>query len=271
MRKRIMHTFSDELLRRLASADEVVAFTGAGISAESGVPTFRGNDGIWTKFKPEELASVDAFMRNPALVWEWYSQRKKIIGSVHPNAGHIALAQLEHWIGTVTIVTQNIDNLHRRAGSTTVFELHGNIERNYCAKCGAPYQDAEVPTQNAIPLCTRAIVRGGLSRECGGLIRPDVVWFGELLPEDQWNGAVRAIERADIFFSIGTSGVVYPAASLPGLAKRSGAYVVEINSEHTPLTSTVDEFLAGPAGIILPQLVERLKGERAGQSAPKEG
>lgn len=259
--------FSEQLIRRLASADEVVAFTGAGMSAESGVPTFRGNEGIWTKFKPEELANINAFMRNPALVWAWYTQRKQIIGSVRPNAGHAALVQLEQYVRRVTIVTQNIDNLHRRAGSTTVYELHGNIERNYCTKCGTPYNDAEVSTQDGIPLCTRTLSRGGLSRACGGLIRPDVVWFGELLPEEQWNGALRAIERADLFFSVGTSGVVYPAASLPALAKEAGAYLVEVNPEHTPLTPMADEFLMGPAGTVVPQLVQRLRQYRAEQSA----
>ncbi len=237
----------DDLVETLAAAREVVAFTGAGVSAESGVPTFRGPDGIWSKFKPEELASMEAFMRNPALVWEWYAHRRSIITGVSPNPGHIALATMESLIPRLTIVTQNIDNLHRRAGSSHIYELHGNIERSYCMHCGKPYPDVTVPERGSVPRCA-----------CGGTIRPDVVWFGEMLPEDQWEGAVAATTTADIFFSIGTSAVVYPAASLPSLAARSGARVVEINPDPTPLTDRVDWFLQGPSGTILPELYRRL-------------
>jgi NAD-dependent deacetylase len=146
------------------------------------------------------------------------------------------------------VITQNIDNLHRRAGSKTVYELHGNIERNYCMKCGTNYTNEEVLNQAGVPHCAK----------CGGLIRPDVVWFGEMLPDDEWENAVRAAASADVFFSIGTSGVVYPAASIPLMAKQQGAFVVEINPEPTPLTDRVDEFLVGPSGIILPALHKRL-------------
>lgn len=240
--------FSDTLLAKLASACDVVAFTGAGISAESGVPTFRGNDGIWTKFKPEELANLNAFMRNPELVWEWYSARKKVIAEVQPNAGHYALAEMERIFSSFAVITQNIDNLHRRAGSKNVFELHGNIERNYCMRCGRQFTDEQVLNGTAVPTCP-----------CGGVIRPDVVWFGELLPEDEWRGAEKACQRADVLLSIGTSGVVYPAAALPLEAKRSGAYIVEINPEPTPLTEYADEFLQGKAGEILPRILDHLK------------
>ncbi len=244
-----MTQLSGELISCLARARNVVAFTGAGISAESGVPTFRGNDGIWGKFKPEELANINAFMRNPELVWEWYKARKKIIAEVQPNPGHLALARMEQLFDSIIVVTQNIDNLHRRAGSTNVCELHGNIERNYCMKCGTVYSNAQVFEQVGVPLC---IVPG-----CTGTIRPDVVWFGEILPEDEWNSAIRAATDADLFLSIGTSGVVYPAASIPMAAKQQGAFIVEINPEPTPLTPKADEFLQGSAGEILPILAEQ--------------
>lgn len=240
--------FSERLLSRLAAADAVVAFTGAGVSAESGVPTFRGTDGIWTKFKPGELANVDAFMRNPELVWEWYAARKKIIAAITPNAGHCALVQMEQMFSSFAVITQNIDNLHRRAGSSRVYELHGNIERNYCMKCGMNYSNADTSSMRGLPVCSH----------CGGLVRPDVVWFGELLPEEEWNHSVRAVESADVMLSIGTSGVVYPAAGLPILAKHSGAYLVEINPERTLLTEHVDEFLKGPSAVILPLLLKEL-------------
>lgn len=240
--------FSGLLLGKLACAERVVALTGAGVSAESGVPTFRGEDGIWKKFRPEELANFDAFVRNPGLVWEWYRHRKQIIGTIQPNAGHYALAELEKRFGRFTLVTQNIDNLHRRAGSTTVHELHGNIERNYCISCGRRFTNEEILWKEGVPRCDA----------CNGLIRPDVVWFGELLPEDQWAAAEAAAREAEIFFSIGTSAIVYPAASLPVIARRSGAYLVEINPEPTPLTDAADEFLAGKSGEILPELVRAL-------------
>ncbi len=232
-------------------ATEIVAFTGAGMSAESGVPTFRSNDGLWTKFKPEELASMPAFMKNPKLVWEWYEQRKKIIGAVKPNPGHYALAEMERDFRLYTVITQNIDNLHRRAGSSRVCELHGNIERNYCMHCGAQYGNDGVSTVDGIPRC----VRNG----CRGMVRPDVVWFGELLPEDEWNAAVKAAERADVLLSIGTSGVVFPAASIPEIARKHGAFLVEINPEATCLSQSADVFLQGPSGEILPRLLEGMR------------
>ncbi len=246
--------FSARLQKVLARADRVVAFTGAGISAESGVPTFRGEDGIWKKMRPEELASMSGFLANPQLVWEWYQHRRTIMHSVHPNAGHRALVEMEQVFGRVTVVTQNIDNLHHRAGSSRVIELHGNIERNYCSKCGAKYGEPGSPLPETLPACTR----------CGGLVRPDVVWFGEMLPEDAWEDAARECESADLLLSIGTSGVVYPAASLPLSAARAGGFVVEVNPEPTPLTPSADEFLPGPAGSVLPLLVDRARALRKG-------
>ncbi len=247
--------FSPAVLERLGNAQRVTAFTGAGISAESGVPTFRGTDGIWSKFRPEELANMNAFMRNPELVWEWYAHRKRVIAEVQPNAGHHALVRLEQLVPQFALITQNIDNLHRRAGSVTVYELHGNIERNYCMACGRTMSNEEVLATPGVPHCS----------SCGGMVRPDVVWFGEMLPEDEWEKSVRAAESSDFFLSIGTSAVVYPAASLPLLARDQGACLVEVNPERTPMTDNVDEFLQGQAGTILPALVRALEGIRAGR------
>ena len=232
----------EELRNALRGASMVTAFTGAGISAESGVPTFRSAGGLWKKMKPEELASMDGFLRNPALVWEWYAERKRIIADVLPNPGHLALAHMQDLFPRFAVVTQNIDNLHHRAGSRVVHELHGNIERNYCMDCGHTYTNEAVLAMAGVPACT----------SCSGRIRPDVVWFGEALPEEEWEAAVHAAEYADVFFSIGTSAVVYPAASLPVMARRAGALLVEVNPEPTPLTPDVDVFLQGTAGSIMP-------------------
>ena len=250
-----MVKISPRLISKLKNTMSVVIFTGAGMSAESGVPTFRGEDGIWKKFKPEELANFDAFMRNPELVWEWYKHRKQIIANIQPNAGHCALVEMERHHQHFSIITQNIDNLHRRAGSTAIHELHGNIERNYCIGCGKYFTNDEIIKQEGAPHCSA----------CNGLIRPDVVWFGELLPVDEWNASVTAAKRAEIFFSVGTSSVVYPAASLPAIAKQGGAHVVEINIELTEFSSRLDEVLLGKSGEILPHLLEICY-----QSTPKE-
>ena len=235
---------SDRLIAKLREAASVAVFTGAGMSAESGVPTFRGNDGLWKKFKPEELANFDAFMRNPELVWEWYKQRKRLIASIQPNPGHYALADMQQFHRRFSIITQNIDNLHQRAGSKLVHELHGNIESNYCLECGRSVANEEILRQEEVPRCTF----------CNGLIRPDVVWFGELLPADAWNTSVTDAERAEVFISVGTSGEVYPAAALPSIAKQSGAYVVEVNIEPTALGEKADEVIIGKSGDILPRL-----------------
>jgi NAD-dependent protein deacetylase/lipoamidase len=249
--------FSPDLVSAFSSAQSVVAFTGAGVSAESGVPTFRGDEGIWKKFNAEELASMTAFMKNPELVWQWYAHRKKIISDTQPNPGHYALAKMEMLFTSFAVITQNIDNLHFRAGSKTVHELHGNIERSYCVKCGTPFGGHDIPTSAGAALCPK----------CDGLIRPDVVWFGELLPEEEWSKAVRAAESADVFLSIGTSGVVYPAASIPSIARRNGAFVVEINPEPTPLTDHVDAFIKGQSGLVLPALYDLLVSQRQFQNS----
>lgn len=237
--------FKKEFAEKLKSAKKLVFFTGAGISAESGIATFRGADGIWNKMKPEELASFDAFMRNPELVWEWYQHRRDIIHEVEPNAAHKAIAELEKFYD-VSVVTQNIDNLHRRAGSKKIFELHGNIERNYCVDCKTFYNNIEIESAKSVQYC----------KMCGGLIRPDVVWFGEMLPEDQFAGGEKAAEWSDICFVVGTSAVVYPAAYIPISAKRAGAYLVEINIEPTELSNHADYSIFGKAGEILPQILD---------------
>ncbi|MEX2088256.1 MAG: NAD-dependent deacylase [Bacteroidota bacterium] len=240
--------FSKKLIANLGSARSVCVLTGAGVSAESGVPTFRGDDGLWKKFKPEELANFDSFIRNPDLVWEWYSYRKKVMKEVSPNPAHTALVELQKLVPGFTLVTQNVDNLHIRAGSTGVLELHGNIERSYCIDCREREDDVSLDASGKVPRC----------RRCGGLIRPDVVWFGEFLPPDTFARAEWAAGHCDVFISVGTSAVVYPAASLPLAALNTGAYVVEINQEYTDLSSRVHETILGKAGVILPAIVQAL-------------
>lgn len=242
--------FSNTLIEKLESVNSVAVLTGAGESAESGVPTFRGKDGLWKKFKPEELANFNAFIKNPDLVWEWYSYRKKLIREVNPNPGHYALVKLERHFTDFSLITQNVDNLHRLAGSKNIYELHGNIMRNRCVDCNRYFKDIEINFEesgNKVPRCL-----------CGGIIRPDVVWFGEALPEKEFSLSIEATLRSEVFFSVGTSAQVHPAASLPIEAKRAGAYVVEINIESTVISHLVDESIAGKSGEVLPKLVERL-------------
>ena len=237
--------FSEDLEKRARAARRIAVLTGAGISAESGVPTFRGDDGLWKKFRPEQLANVDAFLRDPALVWEWYRYRRKLIGAVSPNPGHDALARWEKAVERFTLVTQNVDGLHRRAGSRNVIELHGNILENRCLECGELADvDAREESEGVLPRC-----------RCGGPLRPGVVWFGESLPEGAFEAAVSAAEDCELFLSIGTSGAVYPAAALPGIARRAGAYVVEVNPERTEISGGMHETLLGKSGEILPPLV----------------
>jgi len=238
---------NEELINALKETESLVFFTGAGISSESGIPTFRGKEGLWNKFKPEELASFDAFIKNPALVWEWYNYRKKIVKEAQPNPAHLTIAEMQNHFKDITVVTQNVDNLHRRAGSKKIYELHGNIERNFCIDC-KKFQKEELDFSEGVPKC-----------ECGGLIRPDVVWFGEYLPEDQFLGGEKAAINSDIFFVIGTSGIVYPAAGLIYTAKTSGATIVEINIEETALSSIVNYSYFGKAGEILPLIFKEYK------------
>lgn len=240
--------FSRTLLQRLANARGVVCFTGAGVSAESGVATFRAADGLWSKFKPEELANVEAFLANPQMVWEWYQSRRQVVLEAKPNPGHYAIAELESLIPAVTVVTQNIDGLHAEAGSSEVIELHGNIRKNFCQQCSKRYDDEELLVEKEVQRC-----------ECGGNIRPDVVWFGEMLPAGAMERAERQAAQANVLFSIGTSAIVYPAAGIPMVALQSGAYIVEINPEPTPLTPYVHESIREASGTVMPELVRRLR------------
>ena len=239
--------FSNELLERLNTARVVSVLTGAGISAESGVPTFRDPGGIWEKFRPEQLANIEAFMADPDIVWSWYQHRRKTMRDVKPNPGHTALAEMENLFEEFNLITQNIDNLHARAGSKNVTELHGNIERNYCLKCKKFYNEIDLK-QKTVLKC-----------ECGGLIRPDVVWFGEMLPYNALRFAEDCAMRTNVFFTIGTSAEVYPAALLPLMAGKSGAYVVEVNTKPTAISSEVDEVLLGKSGEVLSKLVDVVK------------
>lgn len=236
-----------DLAARLASAREVAALTGAGISAESGIPTFRDPGGIWQKFKPEELANVHAFLDDPELVQQWYRHRREVAERTTPNPGHLALARLEELVDSFSLITQNVDNLHQRAGSKNVVELHGNITRNYCIDCLTP-SDAPADDQ---PVAT--------CPECGGLIRPDIVWFGEMLPPDAYLQAESSARSCDVFLSIGTSAAVYPAAGLPLLAREEGAYVAEINLEPSSISDYVNVSIIGRAGEIIPQLIDALE------------
>jgi NAD-dependent deacetylase len=192
----------------------------------------------------QELASFDGFMKNPNLVWEWYQYRRKIVRETEPNAGHKTIAEFEKHFNQVTVVTQNVDNLHKRAGSTNILELHGNIERNFCLKCKTFYDVEKFIDSNEVPICEK----------CGGMIRPDVVWFGEMLPKGIFEDAERIAKNADICFIVGTSAVVYPAAYIPLSAKEAGATLVEINIELTNISDQVDFSIIGKSGEVLPKI-----------------
>ena len=237
--------FPNSLIESLRAAKKIVALTGAGISAESGLATFRdAQTGLWSRFKPEELATAEAFQRDPKFVQDWYAWRRENALKAEPNAGHLALAAMEKRAPEFLLVTQNVDGLHARAGSKRIVELHGNIHRFRCFDndCASDNFDVE----------------NGRCRSCGSNLRPDVVWFGEMLPPDAIEVATDAAENCDVFFSIGTSSVVYPAADLWRRAKDHGAIIIEINKDPTPLTSLADYSFLGKAGEILPQLVQQI-------------
>lgn len=231
----------------IAAAQRVAALTGAGISAESGIPTFRSPGGLWRNFRAEDLATPQAFARDPKTVWEWYDWRRGLIAEAKPNLGHYALAQLEQRLGDrFTLITQNVDGLHNRAGSQRVLKLHGDIWWTMCIACRAVRSDFRVPLPELPPRC----------ESCGGMLRPGVVWFGEPLPGATWDQAEDAVRRRELLIVAGTSAVVYPAASLAPLAQSHGARVIEINTEETPLSGSADLCLRGPSGEILPQIIE---------------
>jgi NAD-dependent deacetylase len=232
----------------LKQARHVCVLTGAGISAESGIPTFRDAlTGLWSKFSPEELATPEAFERDPELVWQWYEWRRELVRRAEPNAGHLALAELARRVPRVTLVTQNVDGLHQRAGSPGVLEYHGNILRDRC-------------TLEQIVAERSEDARAGLPRcaSCGGLLRPDVVWFGEAIPRQPMLLAAAAAADCDAFLSIGTSSLVYPAAGLAEVALQRGVPVIEVNPNETDLTTQADIALRGPAGQVLPTLLRAL-------------
>lgn len=238
-------TIGTALVELVRNARRVVALTGAGISAESGVPTFRdAQQGLWAQYDPMELATPEGFARDPQRVWQWYAMRREKIAMVQPNAGHRALAEWARLRPDLLVVTQNVDGLHQRAGSEHVIELHGNIMRTKCSAEGLVVDRWE-ERPGEVPRCG----------QCAALLRPDVVWFGEVLPFTALAAAEEAIDYADLVLSIGTSSLVQPAASLPYQALRAGVPVVEVNPEETPLTADASFNLRGSAGEILPQLV----------------
>ena len=234
----------DDARGRLSQATRVLALTGAGVSAESGVPTFRGEGGLWGQFRAEELATPEGFARDPRLVWEWYAWRRERLLSVEPNAAHRALAAFEERVPGFLLVTQNVDGLHAAAGSRRTVELHGNIWRSRCTACGARKEDDRCPLQELPPRCP-----------CRGTLRPDVVFFGECLPEEAVRQALLASREAEVVLVIGTSSLVYPAAALPQFARSAGAFVIEVNPEETPVTPLASLSLRAKAAEILPRLL----------------
>lgn len=244
----MIEQFPADLIACLRAARRVAVLTGAGISAESGVPTFReAQTGLWARFRAEDLATPEAFQRNPRLVWEWYTWRRNLVSTAQPNPGHLALVEMEKQVPVFTLITQNVDGLHQRAGSGMRFpvvELHGNIQRTKCWQENLPVDNWQ-ETDELPPRCPR----------CGGLLRPDVVWFGESLSQDMLQIATESARGCDVFMSIGTSGLVEPAASLPHLALQSGRCVIEVNPNPTPLSNRANFVLSGPSGKVLPALV----------------
>ena len=228
----------------LPGARSIAVLTGAGISAESGVPTFRGPGGLWRDFRPEDLATPEAFARDPRLVWEWYDWRRQKISAAKPNLGHYALVTLEKRSPDFALITQNVDGLHPLAGSRNLLEIHGNLWRTRCLSCREVRENREPQLARLPPRCP-----------CEGLLRPDVVWFGEPLPYDLLKRAIRAVEACDLMLVVGTSGLVQPAASMADSALDRGVPVVEINLDPTPLSDRATYVLHGKAGEILPKLI----------------
>lgn len=241
---------TEELVTRLRGARTLVVVTGAGVSASSGVPTFRGDDGLWRKYRAEDLATPEAFARDPKLVWEWYDWRRNVISRCRPNAAHDVLARWSTRPG-FSLITQNVDGLHERAGTANVIRFHGSIWELRCAAdCGAPaWEERTTPLPALPPTCPA----------CGGLARPGVVWFGESIDPDVLQRSSEAASHADVFLSVGTSSLVYPAAGLLHLARRGGAFAAEVNPGATGASGDVDLAIAAPAEDALPMLDVRMR------------
>jgi len=241
----------DRCIGVLADSRSVVVSTGAGMSKESGIPTFRdAPSALWANYDPQKLATPEGFRADPPLVWRWYAERREMIGQTKPHAGHRAIADMEALFDDFIVLTQNIDNLHRRAGSQRIVEVHGNIFRYKCFDQNHPIDPLPEGDEEP-PRC-----------ECGSLIRPDVVWFGEMLPEDAVNRSFEVLANCDTILVVGTSGMVYPAAGFPSYAKGFGATVIEVNPEETPITADADIFVQGLAGEVLPEILNALKRVR---------
>jgi NAD-dependent deacetylase len=236
------------LVERIGRASRLVVLTGSGVSQESGVPTFRGEEGLWKRHRPEELATRQAFESDPRLVWDWYDYRRQIVAEARPNRAHEAIARLESSFPDFRLITQNTDGLHDRAGSSAPTELHGNIWRARCTRERTVFDLLESPLSEIPPLCEK----------CGSFLRPDVVWYGEPLPMKAYEDSHTAASRCDAMLVIGTSAFVHPAASLPLVAKHNGALVVEVNTSYTPISALVDATLLGRAGDVMPELEEML-------------
>ncbi|QID19613.1 NAD-dependent deacylase [Nitrogeniibacter mangrovi] len=249
----------DRLLTALREARHVTVFTGAGVSAESGVPTFRdAHTGLWARFDPAALATPEAFAADPALVWGWYEWRRARVMRAAPNPAHRAIAALARHVPALSVITQNVDDLHERAGSTGVAHLHGRLMQPRCSVCGQPWRYP--PGMPDEPAAGRRVTPPDCPR-CAGPIRPGVVWFGEPLPADEWQRAMAATAGCDLFITVGTSALVYPAAQLPQVAAEQGARVLQLNPQPTALDTIADWNLLGPAGTLLPALVHAAFGE----------
>ncbi len=236
----------EALVDALRDARHVCILTGAGVSAESGVPTFRdAQEGLWAKYDPQDLATPAAFLADPALIWRWYRWRRSLVAEARPNPGHYALAQLCKWVPRVTLITQNVDSSHQRAGSTEVIEFHGNLFDNRCFAEGTLHPADDT---HDVPTCP----------DCGAYLRPGVVWFGEAIPEAALDESYAAATGCDLFLSIGTSSLVYPAAGLTDLAKDNGARTVEINPNPGTGATAFDFTITGKSGLVLPELIELL-------------